>query len=95
MSKQSAQLAVRELTTDEALEIESDRRRRVVAAFVLGAEARPDRPRPWRGFLGGLGLAVAIALVVGVVGVARATLDAGATPKATPAQALPSPRISP
>jgi hypothetical protein len=97
MSKQSAQLAARELTTEEALEIESDRRRRVVAAFVLGAEARPDRPslRPWRGFLGGVGLAVAIALVVGVVGVARATLDAGATPKATPAQALPSPRISP
>jgi len=64
MSKQSAQLAVRELTTDEALEIESDRRRRVVAAFVLGAEARPDRPslRPWRGFLGGVGLALAIAL---------------------------------
>jgi hypothetical protein len=73
-------LPARDLTAEEALEIESDHRRRVVAAFVLGAEARLDRPslRPWRGFLSGIGLALAIVLVVGVVGVARATVDSGA-----------------
>jgi hypothetical protein len=93
----SDSLPARDLTAEEALEIESDHRRRVLAAFVLGAEARLDRPslRPWRGFLSGIGLALAILLVVGVVGVARATVDAGAAPKATPAQAAPSPRVSP
>ena len=34
--RESSRLPNRELTTDEALEIESDRWRRVVAAFLLG-----------------------------------------------------------
>ena len=61
-----------EFTTEEALEIESDRWRRVVAAFLQGTDARPDRAglRPWRGILGGIGLTAAIVVVVGVVGVA-------------------------
>jgi hypothetical protein len=84
-------LPERELSTEEALEIESDRWRRVVAAFLLGSEARPERPllRPWNGLLGGLGLAVAIAVVVGVVGVAGATLAASnSTTKSTPTPAV-------
>jgi hypothetical protein len=83
----------RELSTEEALDIESDRRRRVVAAFLLGGEARPDRPalRPWRGVAGGIGLTVAAIVVVGVVAVASATLAAGGsvTPRPT-AAAVPS-----
>ncbi|MBJ7597992.1 hypothetical protein [Candidatus Nephthysia bennettiae] len=84
----------RELSTDEALEIESDRRRRVVAAFLLGGEARPDRPslRPWRGVAGGIGLTAVAIVVVGVVAVASATLAAGgsATPTPTAPAAVPS-----
>jgi hypothetical protein len=84
----------RELSTEEALDIESDRRRRVVAAFLLGGEARPDRPtlRPWRGVVGGVGLTAAAIVVVGVVAVASATVAAGgsATPTPPPAAAIPS-----
>jgi hypothetical protein len=87
--RESSRLPNRELTTDEALEIESDRWRRVVAAFLLGLEARPDRPvlLPWRGLLSGIGLTLGIVLIVGVVGVAGATLAAGQTPKASPTPA--------
>jgi hypothetical protein len=85
----------REFTTEEALEIDSDRWRHVVAAFLQGTDARPDRPglRPWRGILGGIGLTAAIVVVVGVVGVAGATLAAGgARPSPTPTVAVtPSP----
>jgi hypothetical protein len=84
----------RELSTDELLDIESDRRRRVVAAFLLGGEARPDGPalRPWRGVAGGIVLTAAAIVVVGVVAAASATLAAGgsATPTPTPAAAVPS-----
>jgi hypothetical protein len=86
----------RELCTEEALDIESDRRRRVVAAFLLGGEARPDRPdrsalRPWRGVAGGIGLTVAAIVVVGVVAVASATLAAGGSVTPSPtAAAVPS-----
>jgi hypothetical protein len=84
--RESSRLPDRELTTEEALEVESDRWRRVLAAFLLGLEARPDRPalRPWRGLLGGISLTLGIVLVVGVVGVASATLAAGGTPTPSP-----------
>ena len=87
----------REFSTEEALEIGSDRWRRVVAAFLLGAEARPHRPalRPWRGLLGGVGLTAAIVLVVGVVGVASATLAAGGAARPGPAPAVAVPSLTP
>jgi hypothetical protein len=94
--RESSRLPNRELTTEETLEVESDRWRRVVAAFLLGLEARPDRPglRPWRGLLGGIGIALGIVLVVGVIGVATATLAASGAPKPspTPPPAIASPR---
>jgi hypothetical protein len=94
--RESSRLPNRELTTDEALEVESARWRRVVAAFLLGLEARPDRPAlgPWRGLLGGIGLVLGIVLVVGVVGVASATLAASGAPKPspTPPPGVASPR---
>ena len=87
----------REFTTEEALEIESDRWRRVVAAFLQGAEARPDRPalRPWRGVFGGIGLTVAIVVVVGVVGVASATLAASGSARPSPTPAVTVPATTP
>jgi hypothetical protein len=88
----------RELSTEEALEIESDRWRRVVAAFLLGSEARPERAvlRPWSGLLGGLGLAVAIIVLVGVIGVAGATLaGSNNAPKPTPTPTVTVPSLTP
>ena len=69
----------REFTADEALEIESDRWRRVAAAFLLGMEARAEQrvPEPWGALVAGLCLAAAVALVVGVIGLARAALGNG------------------
>jgi hypothetical protein len=82
----------REFSTEETLEIESDRLRRVVGAFLQGANARPDRTalRPWRGVAGGIGLTAAILLVVGVVGVASATLAAGGAARPSPTPAVTS-----
>ena len=71
--------AQREFTAEEALEIESDRWRRVAAAFLLGMEARTEQrvPEPWGGLVGGLCLAAAVALVVGVISLASASLGHG------------------
>jgi hypothetical protein len=87
----------REFTNEEALEIESDRWRRVVAAFMHGSEVRPDRPalRPWRGVVGGIGLTAAIVIVVGVVGVASATLAASGTARPSPAPSVAAPSPTP
>jgi hypothetical protein len=96
--KSPGRLPDRELSTEEALEIESDRWRRVVAAFLLGSEARPERGvlRPWGGLLGGLGLAVAIVVLVGVIGVAGATLAASNNaPKSTPTPTVTVPSLTP
>ncbi len=58
-----------ELTPEEQLEVEADRRRRVTAAFRLGSEARPGTGDPsWIGPLAaGVAIAVAIALVMGII----------------------------
>jgi hypothetical protein len=62
------------LTPEDQLEIESDRRRRVNAAFRLGTEATAATVGPpWFGPLAaGVAIAVAIALVMGVIALARA-----------------------
>jgi hypothetical protein len=69
-------LPEREFSTDELVAIESDRRRRVLAAFLLGSEARPEEQglQPWRGVFAGLCLAAAALLVVGVLALASASL---------------------
>lgn len=74
-----------ELTPEERLEVESDRQRRVTAAFRLGTEATPGTASPawWGPLLAGLAIALVIALILGVVALARATNTGGAP--ATPA----------
>jgi hypothetical protein len=51
------------------MEVEADRRRRVAAAFRLGSEATPGTPSPSRigPLLAGAAIAIAIAVVVGIV----------------------------
>ncbi len=75
-----------ELTPEDLLEIESDRRRRVNAAFRLGSEAPPGAPGPrWLGPLAaGIAIALAVALVAGVITLARVG-SSGGSPSATPA----------
>jgi hypothetical protein len=70
---------------DEQLEVERDRRRRVVAALLQGAEARPATtpPGPWGPLVAGLALAMFVVLVVGVVTLIRTSLP-GAHPPAHP-----------
>jgi hypothetical protein len=60
---------VPELGPEDQLEVEADRRRRVAAAFRLGSEATPGTPSPSRigPLLAGAAIAIAIALVVGIV----------------------------
>jgi hypothetical protein len=60
---------VPELGPEDQLEVEADRRRRVAAAFRLGSEATPGTPNPSRigPLLAGAAIAIAIALVVGIV----------------------------
>jgi len=74
-----------DLTPDDLLEIESDRRRRINAAFRMGSEAPPGAPGPsWLGPLAaGIAIAVAGALFAGVITLARAS-NTG-QPSATPA----------
>jgi hypothetical protein len=60
---------VPELTPEDQLEVEADRRRRVAAAFRLGSAATPGTTSPsWIGPLAaGLAIALVVALVMGVV----------------------------
>jgi len=62
-----------ELTPEEQLEVDADRRRRVTAAFRLGSEATPGTSGPaWIGpVAAGIGIALAIALVIGVITLVR------------------------
>jgi hypothetical protein len=70
-----------ELTPEEMLEVESDRRRRVTAAFRLGSEASPATTGPsWIGPLAaGIAIALAIALVMGVIALAQSSTGGGAS----------------
>jgi len=75
-------------TLDEQLEVERDRRRRVVVALVSGAEARPATtpPGPWGPLVAGLTLAAFVALIVIVATLIRASLPGAkpAPPRASP-----------
>jgi hypothetical protein len=60
-----------DLSPEEALEVEADRRRRVTGAFRLGSESSPRTTGPASAaqLAAGLGIAVAIALIVGVIAI--------------------------
>ena len=74
-----------ELRPEELLEIEADRRRRITAAFRLGSHAAPGAAGPpWLGPLAaGVAIAVAIAMIVGIVTLAQHT-SPGGTPTPSP-----------
>jgi len=82
---------VTDYTPDELLAIESDRRRRTVAAFRLGSAASAGRPGPtWiTPLAAGLGLAIAVALTLGIVvlaqGAAHPSVTNSPVPAVTPA----------
>ena len=80
------------LSLDEQLEVERDRRRRVVSALLYGAEARPATrpPGPWAPLLAGAVLAAFVVLVVCVVVLVRASFPAGRTPAAHPSPTVRS-----
>ena len=80
---------------DELLEIERDRRRRLVAVLRYGAEARPSTvpPGPWGPLAAGVTLGLFLLLVVGVVTLIRASLPGSGTPAAHPS-ASPSVKVS-
>jgi hypothetical protein len=82
-----------DLSPEDMLEIEADRRRRVTAAFRLGSEASPRTSGPSAaGQLGaGVAIAIAILLVLGVIALAHgAAGSSGASrspaPVASPAK---------
>ena len=74
-----------ELTPDEMLEVEADRRRRVGTAFRLGSEASPATSGlSWIGpLVAGAAIALGVALVLGVISLAQGTSATGGT-KASP-----------
>lgn len=74
-----------EMTPEDQLEIQSDRRRRVTSAFRLGTQAKPGTSGLawWGPLLSGLAIAIVIALVMGVIALARPNTTT--TPSATPA----------
>jgi hypothetical protein len=64
------------LSLDERFEVERDRRRRMVAAILYGADARPATtpPRAWGPVLAGVALGLFVALAVGVGTLVRLAL---------------------
>ena len=60
-----------ELTPDDALEVEAERRRRVTGAFRLGSESSPRAGGPSSAaqLVAGFGMALVIAIVLGVIAI--------------------------
>lgn len=77
---------------DEELEVERDRRRRVVAALLYGVEARPQTsaPGPWAPLLAGLAIVIAVVLVVVIGTLLRASIP-GARPAGHPSPTATAP----
>jgi hypothetical protein len=83
-----------ELSQDDLLEARAEERRRVVAAFMLGSEASQSRPRP-RPLIpqfAGLGIALAVATGMGLVGIVQQQIRSGQNPAGT---STPAPISSP
>jgi hypothetical protein len=76
-----------ELSPEDTLEVEADRHRRVTSAFRLGSEASPRAAGPSAAgqLAAGTAIAVAIALILGVITLAHGGATAsGATHSPTP-----------
>ena len=71
---------------DEQLEVERDRRRRVVAALLYGAEARPQTsaPDPWSPLVAALALVIVAVFVVIIVTLIRASVPGSRPPAGHP-----------
>jgi hypothetical protein len=81
-----------ELSAEEMLEIEADRRRRVSGALRLGTQ-RPQtaaRPTGLGALAAGLAIAVGIALVLGVIAVAQGTGSNGGASRSPAPIATPT-----
>jgi hypothetical protein len=80
-----------ELTPEDALEVEADRRRRVTGAFRLGSEASPRASGPSAAgqLAAGIALAVAIALIFGVITLAQGSSTTGGASR-SPAAVTPT-----
>jgi len=62
-----------DLSPEDALEVEADRRRRVTGAFRLGSESSPRTAGPSSAaqLAAGMAIAIAIILVLGVIAIAH------------------------
>jgi hypothetical protein len=62
-----------DLNSEDALEVEGDRRRRVTGAFRLGSESSPRTAGPSSAaqLAAGMAIAIAITLVLGVIAIAH------------------------
>jgi hypothetical protein len=60
-----------EMSPEDALEVEADRRRRVTGAFRLGKESSPRTREPSSGaqLAAGMAIAIAVILVLGVIAI--------------------------
>ena len=75
-----------ELSPEDMLEVDADRRRRVGAAFRLGSEATPSTGGlAWAGPLAaGIAIALGTALILGVVTLAQGASASGTKASPTP-----------
>jgi len=75
-----------ELSPEDALEVEANRRRRVTSAFRLGSEASPRAGGPSAAgqLAAGIAIALAIALIMAVIALAQGA-SGGGNPSTTPA----------
>jgi hypothetical protein len=73
-----------ELSPEDVLEVEADRQRRVTAAFQAGSEALPRAAGPSSvgQLAAGVAIALAIALILGVVALAQGAVGASNRPTA-------------
>ena len=62
-----------DMSPEDELEVEADRRRRVTGAFRLGSESTPRTagPRSAAQLAAGVAIAIAIILVLGVIAIAH------------------------
>jgi hypothetical protein len=81
-----------ELSPEDALEVEADRRRRVTSAFRLGSEAsaRTGGPRSAGQLAAGVAIALAIALVLGVIALAQGASTSGGASRSPAATVAPT-----
>ena len=83
---------MKDLTTEELLEVEDERRRRLVSAFLHGSDgdASSARPGPFGSLLGGTILALVICLVVAMVILVQKDIASNSSTTRTPPAATPA-----